>query len=148
MLFSPFLLSVVLAAWSIRLSIAFQRSSVRTRSGERTVAYSLSLASLSMTLLAMAYMLSHGLEFWLAEMAGIGTMALGASAVWALRGKVPGYPAPLIVMTTAWVSNALMTLCVLPVHHAWNSAGTAGLLIVSCQTGATIVAVIVWCLYA
>jgi hypothetical protein len=129
MITGPFLLAIPLALWTVRLSLA-----PRPRAAERAVAWSVTLASMTMTILCMGYCLATGpRRFWVpivVAIAVLGVASSGVSALWRMRRA---WPTPLIAMTGAWAVNATLTMAVLRTHAPWSVGIVAGLLAIVLQ---------------
>jgi hypothetical protein len=125
----PFLLAIPLAVWTIRLAVA-----PRPRGAERAIAWSLTLTSLTMTLLCVAYCASLGQRrFVLPVAATLVVLGVGAACLamlWPLRRA---WPAPLLAMTTAWAANTTLTALVVVSHQPWRAGSVVGLLVVLAQ---------------
>jgi len=140
MITGPFLLAIPLALWTIRLSRA-----PRPRAAERAAAWSVTLASITMTILCMGYcMAGSSRRFWLSiliTMVVLGAAAWGVAALWRLRRA---WPTALIAMTGAWAVNAILTMSILLTHAPWSVGIVAALLAIAAQIIVGIVCVSRW----
>jgi len=125
----PFLLAIPLALWTIRLSIA-----PRPRVAERAIAWSMTLASLCMTMLCIGYcIVLDAYRFWPAAGAAIVVLALASIAVamlWRLRNA---WPTALLAMTGAWAANTTLTMFVVLSRTPLQFGAAMGLSVVVLQ---------------
>jgi len=136
----PFLLAIPLALWTARLSFA-----PRPRAIERIIAWSLTLASLLMTLLCLGYCVATGPgRFGPAVAATSVILACGASGVLLLWRVRRAWPAALLAMTAAWAANTTLTTFVVLSHAPWRFGIVLGLLVVAAQLIIGIVCVCRW----
>jgi len=143
MILSPFLLSIVLSAWSAWLAVRSRSIGYHTPRGVRIVAYCCGLASVSMTLLALAYTLWNGMEFIVADVGAVAVIVLGGGAMWAMR-STPGYPMSFIALSSAWAANSTMAMFVVVVHHGRTWAYVVAAVLVAIYIAGTAVAVVIW----
>jgi hypothetical protein len=127
----PFLLSIPLAIWTIRLCV--QPRSTRR---EAIVAWSITLTALTMTLLACGYAAVVGGKhplFLVAVLAALAILVAAAVAVWTLRIARSAYPPALLAMTAVYAANATLTLLIVLTHSPLESGSVAGTIVVVAQ---------------
>jgi hypothetical protein len=136
----PFLLAIPLGVWTLRLAVA-----PRPRDVERTIAWSLTLTSIVMTLLCVAYCAWLGQRRFIlpiaATLAVLGLAVACLSRLWPIRRA---WPVALLAMTAAWAANTTLTSLVVVSHQTWRAGSVIGLLVVIAQLGMMIVCVVRW----
>ena len=140
MITGPYLLAIPLAAWTFRLAVA-----PRPHRAERAIAWSLSLVSLVMTLLSVAYCASLGHRRFVLPIAlTMGVLGVGIACLAMLRPLRRAWPAALLAMTTAWAASTTLVTLVVVSHQPWQTGGVVGALVVVAQVVVMIVCAVRW----
>src|SRR5215207_5313051 len=123
----PFLLAIPLALWTVRLALA-----PRPRPAEQWVAWSMTLASMTMTMLCLVYCTFGGnfRRFAPAILVTLIVIACSATAVTMLWRLRRAWPLALLAMTAAWAANTTLTMLVVLSHAPWRGGIIFGLLVV------------------
>jgi hypothetical protein len=132
---SPFLLSIPLAAWTVRLCF----NPIAGKS-ERAVVSSLSVASMTMTLLAAGYCVVHLFKeprFIVPGLGSLVVLAIFLLMLWKVSGLRSTYLPALVVITGAFATNLLLTVLLVLTNPSWASGLMIGLLIGVTQLLAT-----------
>ena len=127
----PFLLSIPLAIWTIRLCI---RPRIRRR--ESIIAWAMTTTALTMTLIAAGYttlLIARYRRFAVAVLASLAILVAGAMAVWRLRAWKFAYPPALLAMTAVYAANVVLTILVVTSHAPWQSGSIGGAIVVAGQ---------------
>jgi hypothetical protein len=136
MLCAPFLLSIPLALWTIRLAIW-----PTPRKLERSIAWAISCASVGVTLIMIAYA-GFVKMFQPAAVAVVVFIIVSVWVIWTTRHWMTSYLPALLAMTAAHVANTLLTMLVVLSHSERNLSVEFTLLVVAAQITASAILII------